>query len=336
MGVRVGLLAEHSLCPRHIFVCLSGLVGGCVLARCAYSASAHAANIPSCTGSDDSNDPATESVLCLLDDPLSSLDAETRDHVSKYCIHGLLRRNPGVAVIVACGEIGNNHSIDENGARECLPQNSTVILSKDSSSNARSGRISLRSLLNWTKNSNDHDCSALSEQPASACTVPSFDRVIRLDSRNGHAINGSVVFPSSDGVGQCSKLDCSSAASPFASVAPKRKESQSPARGEDLAFFTDTCGTTTLDGTSDVAKKESNTGREERQELLELVGICKSAGRVDGAREKEGQGENECIDVDGESNVSYPVEECAGGDDSGAGQVEDEERKDGSVELRVS
>lgn len=43
--------------------------------------------------------------LCLLDNPLTSLDAETREHVLQHCIHGVMRRgNPGVAVVVTCGE----------------------------------------------------------------------------------------------------------------------------------------------------------------------------------------------------------------------------------------
>lgn len=44
--------------------------------------------------------------LCLLDNPLTSLDAETREHVLQHCIHGVMRRgSPGVAVVVTCGEI---------------------------------------------------------------------------------------------------------------------------------------------------------------------------------------------------------------------------------------
>lgn len=273
-------------------------------------------------------------MLCLLDDPLSSLDAETRDHVAKHCIHGLLRRNPGVAVIVACGEIGNKHSTDENEARECLPQNTTVIPGKETTSKPRGGGINLRSLLSWAKNSNDNDCSGASERPASACTVPSFDRVIRLDSRSGQAINSNVVFPRSDGIVHCQNLDRSSAASPFESVASKRKESQPRVRDDDLVLFTGNGGATTLDGTSDGARKETNTGGEERQELLELVEMCRSAGRVDGARE-ERQGGKGCVDGDGENIASCSVEGDVREDDIGAGPVEDEERKDGSVELRV-
>lgn len=48
--------------------------------------------------------------LCILDDPLTALDAETRGHVVQRCIHGLLRRVPGVAVVVTCGEIDESES----------------------------------------------------------------------------------------------------------------------------------------------------------------------------------------------------------------------------------
>ncbi|CAM9097657.1 unnamed protein product, partial [Laminaria digitata] len=53
--------------------------------------------------------------LCILDDPLTALDAETRDHVVQRCIHGLLRRIPGVAVVVTCGEIDENEKTDDRG-----------------------------------------------------------------------------------------------------------------------------------------------------------------------------------------------------------------------------
>lgn len=43
-------------------------------------------------------------VLCLLDDPLTSLDAQTQSHVMRHCVHDLLRRNSSTAVIVAWGE----------------------------------------------------------------------------------------------------------------------------------------------------------------------------------------------------------------------------------------
>lgn len=333
----LGLVCSRSTHYVHaIFICLPDLVDGCVHTRCAYSASATAANVPSCTGNDDSNDSPIENVLCLLDDPLSSLDAETRDHVAKHCIHGLLRRNPGVAVIVACGEIGSKHSTDENGARECLPRNTTRIPGKDTRSDARGRGINLRSLLNWAKNSNsnDYDGSGASERPARAYTVPSFDRVMRLDSRTGQAIISNAVSPRSDGAVQSQNLDRSSAASPFASVVSKRKGYHPSAGGDNLALFAGTDGTTTLDETSDGARKETNTGEEERQELLELVGIRKSAGRVDGARE-ERQTEKECVDGDGENIASSSVKGGIGGDESNAGPLEDEERKDGSVELRV-
>lgn len=48
--------------------------------------------------------------LCILDDPLTALDADTRGHVVQRCIHGLLRKVPGVAVVVTCGEIDENES----------------------------------------------------------------------------------------------------------------------------------------------------------------------------------------------------------------------------------
>lgn len=46
--------------------------------------------------------------LCILDDPLTALDAETRDHIVQRCILGILRKIPGVAVVVTCGEIDEN------------------------------------------------------------------------------------------------------------------------------------------------------------------------------------------------------------------------------------
>lgn len=71
--------------------------------RCAYSVSFAGTTLPG------------RSVLCLLDDPLTALDATTRDHVSQNCINGLLRRNPGAAIVVACGEISPSMSkVDDN------------------------------------------------------------------------------------------------------------------------------------------------------------------------------------------------------------------------------
>ena len=61
-----------------------------------------------------------QSTLCVLDDPLTALDAETRDHIVQRCIHGLLRRIPGVAVVMTCGEI------DENKSENNLLSNQTI------------------------------------------------------------------------------------------------------------------------------------------------------------------------------------------------------------------
>lgn len=51
--------------------------------------------------------------LCLLDDPLTSLDAETRRHVLQHCFHGLMRRNPRVALVISCGELDKDDDDDE-------------------------------------------------------------------------------------------------------------------------------------------------------------------------------------------------------------------------------
>lgn len=53
----------------------------------------------------DTTEGISSATLCLLDDPLTSLDAHTREHVLRHCIHGLMRGNPRVAVVVTCGEI---------------------------------------------------------------------------------------------------------------------------------------------------------------------------------------------------------------------------------------
>lgn len=55
------------------------------------------------SGNVDSVRSRPERVLCILDDPLTSLDAHTRDHVAKHFIHGILRRNRGIAVVMTCG-----------------------------------------------------------------------------------------------------------------------------------------------------------------------------------------------------------------------------------------
>lgn len=48
--------------------------------------------------------------LCILDDPLTALDAETRGHIAHRFIRGLLRGIPGAAVVVTCGEINETES----------------------------------------------------------------------------------------------------------------------------------------------------------------------------------------------------------------------------------
>lgn len=83
--------------------------------RCAYFASVAPAGPASSAapsnssggyniGTSSSSSPAA-TTLCLLDDPLTSLDAETRRHVLQHCFHGLMRRNPRVALVVSCGEM---------------------------------------------------------------------------------------------------------------------------------------------------------------------------------------------------------------------------------------
>lgn len=67
----------------------------------------------------DNRQDSGSATLCLLDDPLTSLDAHTREHVLHHCIHGLMRGNPGVAVVVTCGEI--DPAEDKNRSSMSLP-----------------------------------------------------------------------------------------------------------------------------------------------------------------------------------------------------------------------
>lgn len=96
--------------------------------RCAYFTSVDAgtpiskATLPGSSGGDYIGPTATTTTatttscrsshaattLCLLDDPLTSLDAETRRHVLRHCFHGLMRRNPPVALVISCGEMGGD------------------------------------------------------------------------------------------------------------------------------------------------------------------------------------------------------------------------------------
>lgn len=137
-------------------------------------------------------------MLCLLDEPLASLDATTRDHVSQQCVHGLLRRNPRAAVVVTCGEISPRRSnVDDNGGtvttaksnagastpseeHESPPLLSSVIIQPQDTANTAPIRLQVPSSLDTNMTS-----SLLSSSSSSVTTEVLFDKVITLAS--GHA-----------------------------------------------------------------------------------------------------------------------------------------------------
>lgn len=310
--------------------------------RCAYSAL-----------SGDTTDIAP-SVLCLLDDPLTSLDATTRDHVSQHCIHGLLSANPGIAVVVACGEISPPVSSTLKGK-----EHATVNLMGDTSLEERESEATSASAspaLSLPSSSTPAQSpTAMLQKPEEA---PPCSHKTSLCGDDGLATTSNA--PSVEKTRQFDKIVtlCSGRATTTAACTATAKHPRTP---------------DAIHRPVEV-QKPATTGKPPALELLELfdtdrTGISEGCSpnessvhpdcgllrddseplrddmtnrNIDGlVRDKrinsfnEGISDVQCGEIG--SMIEETKGECSNGQETdGAGPVEDEERKDGSVELKVN
>ncbi|CAN0549657.1 unnamed protein product, partial [Ectocarpus sp. 12 AP-2014] len=235
--------------------------------------------------------------LCLLDNPLTSLDAETREHVLQHCIHGVMRRgNPGVAVVVTCGEIDPAEKEQPTATKE------------------RSATVP--------------------PLPLSRSIKRSFDRVVRLGGIGGEgsrpetaadAEEGRLPLPGADASAERRRAPPPAAAATSPSVMISAPKAASEAASSRPAS----------PGAAPKAAEEAASN------LVEHASAGGGGGGGGGYPEK--QGAERSSDGDGLANSSGDVLLPCGGSEpleardgnGGSGPVEEEDRKDGSVEFRV-
>ncbi|CAB1098653.1 ABC [Ectocarpus sp. CCAP 1310/34] len=233
--------------------------------------------------------------LCLLDNPLTSLDAETREHVLQHCIHGVMRRgNPGVAVVVTCGEIDPAEKEQPTATKE---RGATV-----------------------------------PPLPLSPSIKRSFDRVVRLGGIGGEGTRLETAADAGEG-----KLPL-----PGADASAERRRAPPPAAATSPSVLISAPKPTSEAASSRPAAPAAAPQAAEKV-TSNLVKHASGGGGGGGGCCPEIQGAGRSSEGDGLADSSGDVLLPCGGSEAleagdgngGSGPVEEEDRKDGSVEFRV-
>ncbi|CAN0511798.1 unnamed protein product [Ectocarpus sp. 12 AP-2014] len=234
--------------------------------------------------------------LCLLDNPLTSLDAETREHVLQHCIHGVMRRgNPGVAVVVTCGEIDPAEKEQPTVTKE---RGATV-----------------------------------PPLPLSRSIKRSFDRVVRLGGIGGEGTRPETAADAGEG-----RLPL-----PGADASAERRRAPPPAAATTSPSVLISAPRPASEAASSRPAAPGAAPKAAEKAASNLVEHASAGGGGGGGLCPQKQGAGRSSEGDGLADSSGDVllpcggsEALEAGDGNGrSGPVEEEDRKDGSVEFRV-
>lgn len=297
-------------------------------------------------------------MLCLLDDPLSALDATTRNHISNKCIHGLLRRNPDAAVIVACGEVSPSKFLHGTGENATVGSSSCNQALEPSEASGPGMASSSPSSVPSTRTSESSDAEVAAAVGVLNHNMPSsFDRIVTLTAGLSTGTNASTAI--------CAAFSASS---------PRKSRPVGGAANNIEDFCTRTLTESTGSVGANASVTDSSTPSTLNPDTASIRIVANTAtssdcnsngafGEVplsDGALNEEYYGQqggtfsrekseadrggtppsarNTAEEVFGDSLDEGGVLPYAGNGDGtdNSGPVDDEERKDGSVEFRVS